>query len=50
MENIDEYIAAQDAKEQVYRLTIENMYLRENISKLADQLNTLLASTSASSK
>ena len=37
---MDDHMAAQDAREQVYRLTIENMYLREHIRKLQDELST----------
>lgn len=47
MEHMDDYMAAQDAREQVYRLTIENMYLREHIRKLQDELSTYCTSTSA---
>jgi hypothetical protein len=46
MEHIDDFIAAQDAREQVYRLTIENMYLREQLRKLQDELSTLVGATS----
>lgn len=43
MNDIDEYIAAQDAREQVYRLSLENLYLKEQIRRLEDELQDLRA-------
>ena len=41
MNDIDEYIAAQDAREQVYRLSLENLYLKEQVRRLDDELRDL---------
>ena len=43
MNDIDEYIAAQDAREQVYRLSLENLYLKEQVRRLEDELRDLRA-------
>jgi hypothetical protein len=43
MNDIDEYIAAQDAREQVYRLSLENLYLKEQVRRLQDELQDLRA-------
>jgi hypothetical protein len=43
MSEIDEYIAAQDAREHVYRLSLENLYLKEQIRRLEDELQDLRA-------
>ena len=43
MEHIDEYIAANDAKEQLYRLSVENLFLKEKIRRLEDELQDLRA-------
>jgi|688.fasta_scaffold1713548_2 hypothetical protein len=43
MNDIDEYIAAQDAREQVYRLSLENLYLKEQVRRLEDELQDLRA-------
>ena len=43
MNDIDEYIAAQDAREQVYRLSLENLDLKEQVRRLEDELQDLRA-------
>lgn len=43
MNDIDDYIAAQDAREQVYRLSLENLYLKEQVRRLEDELQDLRA-------
>jgi hypothetical protein len=47
MDSIDYYVATQDAKEQLYRLSVENLYLKEMIKNLQDQLTTVSCTCSA---